>query len=69
MGRLFDRDTYLQNDEEPNTDAIYVPYYTKTCKDCKYCEERRKSKFTSVFYCNKLSKFVSPNSKKDCLKE
>lgn len=68
MGRLFDRDTYLQNEEDPNPDAIYVPYHRDTCKDCKFCEARRRGKFTCVFYCTSKNRFVSPNSVKGCFK-
>lgn len=68
MGRLFDRDTYLQNEEEPSADAIYVPYHRHACSVCKYCEARRTDKFTSVFYCTSKNRFVSPNSVKECFK-
>lgn len=68
MSRLFDHDTYLQNEEEPNLNTIYTPYHRDTCKDCNYCEARRTGKFTSVFYCNAKNRFVSPNSVKKCFK-
>ena len=67
MGRLFDKNTYLQNEKDPEMDAVYIPYRKETCKDCKYCEYRKIDKFKSVFYCTNKNKFISPNSVKECI--
>lgn len=64
MGSLYD---YIlsQSDSEPCEKYIWKP---DTCKDCKYCEARRRGKFTSVFYCALKDRFVSPSSVKECFK-
>lgn len=66
MGRLYE--CYLQNEEEPDSGAVYVPYQRDTCKGCKHCESRRTGKFTSVFYCTERNRYVSPSSVKGCFK-
>ena len=64
MGRLYDKDTYLQNEEEADTEIDNKKEISSICRNCSFCKEES----NHTFMCTKFRRFVYSNSKRNCFK-
>ena len=64
MGRLYDKGTYLQNEEEAYHEIDYKKEVSNICRNCSFCNVES----SHTFRCTKFGRFVYSNSKRDCFK-